>query len=213
VNQPFPPPPSPYGATPPSSNGVAITALVFGIVGLLAVLSFLFVFVAFVPGVAAIVLGVAGVRRAGEHPAGHGRGSAIAGIVCGTLATVASIAAFAIVALFVASSDDGFVTMQGAAPEDFSLSDQTCQIEDDQAVATGVLTNQSRGELHGVAITIVFAEAFRELGQGTDRTESELAPGESWEWEVSFGLDPDLVNTDVLECQVLRVERGRVVPS
>ena len=211
MNQPFPPPPSPYGAYgPPPSNGIAVAAMVVGIVTMLAVFTFIFAFVAFVPGVVAIVLGVVGLRRAGEHPTGQGRGSAITGIVLGVLGTLASIVAFAIVALFVASSDFTILDTEVAGPDDVELTDRTCEVQGGQAVATGVLRNTS-GAPHGFIVTVQFLDRDVELGSASDRFEQDLEDGQTWAWEVVMPVDPEEVNTDGLDCRVDRVDLGEVV--
>jgi hypothetical protein len=160
--------------------------------------------------VVAIVLGVIGLRRAGEHPTGQGRGSSVAGIVLGVLGTLASIAAFAIVALFVASSDFEISDTRPAAPDDYELSDRTCRVENRQAVAGGVLTNTSEGE-PGFVITVRFLDGQRVLDTATDELAANLGHDQSWDWEVAIPVDPQQVNTDSLECRVERVDLARLV--
>jgi hypothetical protein len=211
LNQPFPPPPSPYGPYgPPSGNGLAIAAMVVGIVGILAVFTFILAFVAFVPGVAAIALGIFGLRRAGEHPTGQGRAAAVTGIVTGVLATLASIAAFAIVAIFVASSDFTILDTEVAGPDDVQLTDRTCEVDGGQAVATGVLRNTSGAE-HGFIVTVQFLDHDVELARASDRLEQDLGDDQTWAWEVAVPVDPEQVDTDGLDCRVDRVELGDVV--
>jgi hypothetical protein len=211
VNQPFPPPPSPYGPYgPPRSNGVAIAAMVLGIVGVLAVLTVIFAFVSFIPGVVAIVLGIIGLNRAGKHPDGQGRGPAIAGIVCGVIGTLASIVAFAIVALFVASSDFTILDTETAGPDDVVLSDRTCRVDGGQAVASGILENTS-GSPHGFIVTVEFLHDDVPMASASDRLEQDLEDGQTWAWEVTVPVDPQEVDTESLDCRVDRVELGDVV--
>jgi hypothetical protein len=73
-------PPPGYGTPPPGyppvggsrSNGWAVTSLICGIIGCLAITS-----------VAAIIFGVAGIRKANREPQVGGKGLSIAGIVLG----------------------------------------------------------------------------------------------------------------------------------
>jgi hypothetical protein len=184
--------------------------MVVGILTLMTVFTFIFSVVAFVPGIVAIILGVMGVRRARAHPTGLGRGQAVAGIVCGSIGTVISIGAIAIIALFVASSDFTIVDEQPAAPDDYELSDRTCAVDGTLAVAGGVLTNRSGAE-HGFVITVRFLDGPVELGSGSDELEHELGDGDRWAWEAVLTVDPDQVNTDGLDCRVEQVEIGDVV--
>jgi hypothetical protein len=184
--------------------------MVVGIVAILAVFTFIFAFVAFLPGIVAIVLGIIGLRRAGERPDGQGRAPSVAGIVCGVLGTLASIAAFAIVALFVASSDFTILDTEVAGPDDVELTDRTCEVDGGQAVATGVLRNTS-GEAHGFIVTVQFLDHGTELASASDRLEQDLEVDQTWAWEVTVPVDPQQVNTDGLDCRVDRVELGDVV--
>ena len=80
---------SPYGtgAGAPLSKGVAIAALVFGVI---AFLLGLLPFVASVFAVVAVILGIVALRKVAKGT-GAGRGLAIAGIVLGTLALLFNI--------------------------------------------------------------------------------------------------------------------------
>jgi hypothetical protein len=68
---------------PPQNNTLGLLGMIFGIVGI--VLAICYVGVA--PGVAGIVLGLLGLKKASEGQASN-RGQAIAGIVCGAAAVV-----------------------------------------------------------------------------------------------------------------------------
>lgn len=83
-------PPATYGATPTARNGLAIAALVLGIVSVV-INSF------FVPSVLAIVFGLRG-RANAALLGGSGRGMATAGLVLGILG-----AAFAVIQLAINS--------------------------------------------------------------------------------------------------------------
>ena len=69
----------PYGVAPmgPPTNGLAVGALVCGLLG----------FIPFVTSLVATCLGIAGMKRAGRI-GGHGRGMAIAGLVLGLVGLI-----------------------------------------------------------------------------------------------------------------------------
>lgn len=85
--------PTSYGYEPApaqqGSNGMAIAALVLGILSLLGLL---LVFPGLILGVIALILGIVGVRKA-NNIAGPGarKGMAIAGLVMGAIATILSV--------------------------------------------------------------------------------------------------------------------------
>ncbi|MPZ73532.1 MAG: DUF4190 domain-containing protein [Nitriliruptorales bacterium] len=73
-----------YAGHPPATNGTATASLVIGIVSLPAIIT---VLGGLVLGLAAIVLGVLGLRQARDL-GGAGRGQAIGGIVAGAVSVV-----------------------------------------------------------------------------------------------------------------------------
>jgi hypothetical protein len=208
VSDPFLPPPIPRQER--TSNPPAAASFIIAVLGFVAVCSVLGAFIAFIPGVAAIVLGVFGLRKTRELTGGMSRGVSIAGIGIGAFDVLASVVAFLIVAVFVASSDVAVIDTEVAAPDDFSLSDRTCQVDAGRAVATGVLTNES-GAAHGFIVTVRFFDGPTELASASDELGNDLEDGASWAWEVAVTVDPEQVNTDGLDCRVDRVELGRVV--
>jgi hypothetical protein len=89
----FQPPAAPYGAPPAGSsqsNGLAITSLVLGIVGLV---TFWACGGGALLGVGAVVLGILGLNKAKEMN-DNGKGLAIGGIVTGGLAILAGVMIF-----------------------------------------------------------------------------------------------------------------------
>lgn len=104
-----PPPGQAYGGPPPGAgpgqtNGLAIGALVVGIIALLsAFIPFVGIF-AIVPGLVALVLGIIGLRKAGQL--GSGRGMAIAGTVLGVLAILGAIA-WIVFTVFLSQAAEG----------------------------------------------------------------------------------------------------------
>lgn len=92
--------PGAYGPPPgpPKSNGVAIAALVCGIIALLASWLPGINLLSVVLGIAAIILGVIGLRNAPER---GGRGLAITGLVTGALGLVVAIIFLVFIVSFV----------------------------------------------------------------------------------------------------------------
>ena len=117
-------PPPPKGA-----NGLAVLAMILGIFGVVACLTVFLAFVAFVPGVAAdragwIAAAVPPARRP-DRPA-----PAIVAIVTGIVSTMGAVVAFAVVAIFVASSTRPSSTSRASGrPDDYELSERTCQVD------------------------------------------------------------------------------------
>lgn len=84
-------PPTSYGyeaAPPQQNNGVALAAM---IVGILALLGLLFLLPGLILGVIALILGIVGVKKANSIVGpGSRKGMAISGIVMGAIATILS---------------------------------------------------------------------------------------------------------------------------
>ena len=87
TEQPYPTAPPP----PQGSNGLAIAALICGILSLLLSWIPLINVLAAVLALVAIILGALGIRRANEPYVG-GKGMAIAGIICGAIGCFLAIA-------------------------------------------------------------------------------------------------------------------------
>ena len=80
----------PY-ASQPRSNGVAVAALVIGILALVSgFIPFLGILFASVLGIIAVIAGIVGLRRA-KARAGEGRGMSIAGLVMGALGVILAV--------------------------------------------------------------------------------------------------------------------------
>jgi hypothetical protein len=78
----------------PQPNGLAIAALICGIIALLLSWIPVINFLAIILGIAAVVTGIMGLRRAGDPRYGQ-RGLAVGGLVTGGLALVVAIAMLA----------------------------------------------------------------------------------------------------------------------
>jgi hypothetical protein len=85
-----------YGATPPARNGVAIAALVTGLVSLIVGIAISVGVLGVVGGLVGIGLGIGGLRKAkGGAP---GKGMAVSGLIASVLAVVLGAVVFAAVA-------------------------------------------------------------------------------------------------------------------
>ena len=98
---PHHPGPAQYGPPPGQQpgNGMAVAALVLGIVG--AVFVIIFFPLALVLGILAIIFGFIGRNRYNRNPAVGRKGMAIAGLILGIIATVLSIALFILVGVAI----------------------------------------------------------------------------------------------------------------
>ena len=122
--------PPPYAAQPPApgsrSKGLAIAALVLGLLGLL---TSLFV-VGGLFGLLAVILGIVGLRKANAGTA-DGKGLAIGGLVTGALAVVVAAAVLAVGGAFLArhgSDLQDLTTCLDRAGSD-ATAQQACQDE------------------------------------------------------------------------------------
>ena len=117
----------PYGAPPSKNNGLAITALVLGIVALLSV---------WVPPLAivlalvAVVLGFLAMRKV---PEAGGRGLALGGLITGGLALLTSIVLLVLTALVFNAAEDNIDDLDDVFDEEFQqqLDDLNEQLEED----------------------------------------------------------------------------------
>lgn len=88
---------------------------------------------------------------------------------------------------------------------EYAISDQTCGVEGDRVVATGVLTNHS-GRDTGFGVIVRFLDGDVDLGSPPEVDHPEpLTDGDTWAWEV--GLDIDERPAD-LRCNVIQVVLG-----
>lgn len=102
-----------YAPAPPS-NGLAITSMILGIVGLvigiwspIPVIGLFSAFFGFLPAAVAVILGHIGLSRSRQLN-GTGHGQAIAGFVTGyvTLAVILAVTAFWVIAVAATSVSD-----------------------------------------------------------------------------------------------------------
>ncbi|GAB7192026.1 hypothetical protein NUM3379_27350 [Kineococcus sp. NUM-3379] len=128
----YPPPPPPeygqggYGAPPAAPrNGLGLTALILGIVGIL--LSWTVVG-GILLGIAAIVLGVIGRKRARRGEATNG-GVALGGIITGAIALVLGVVMIALSAWFVSQLGFGDLARCLQEAQGDPVAEQQCQVQ------------------------------------------------------------------------------------
>lgn len=109
-----PPPGQHYGAGPQPQNGMAVAALVLGIVSI--VFAFLFFPIGLILGVLGIVFGIIGRNRAQANPAMGRRGMAIAGLITGVIGLVISIVILVLTVVLVNEVGDQLNNL-----EDFTI--------------------------------------------------------------------------------------------
>lgn len=121
--------PQPYGAPPGGgSNGLAIGALVVGIIGLITVWV---PFLGIVLGLVALVLGIVGRKKANET--GVGGGMAIAGLIMGVLAILGGILWIVFVAALFNAADQQLQEDFGSGFGDIFEDSQLCSQGDQDA--------------------------------------------------------------------------------
>jgi uncharacterized membrane protein len=113
-----------YGAATPPRNGAGTAAMVLGLVGLF--FSVLFFPLGFVLDVAALVLGIVGLKRARRGLATN-RGAALAGVVLSILALLVCIGWGVVIGVLLDRT-------QGCNDPDLSRSEQRQCIEDELGV-------------------------------------------------------------------------------
>ena len=207
-----PPPPPPAPPTPPSSpvppaggapspnNGLAIAALVLGILT--------FVCLGPIAGVLAIIFGFLGLKKANEM-GGTGKGMSIAGIVLGAVGTIASIL-FLVLVVFAAdqasdSISDSVKNWSGEAnASDYNVTVEKCSVDQTfgSPEMTIKVTNKTSGEKN-----YIFNYEFRS-GSGTliDSGSSfpeTIPPNRSKLVEISSFED---VTSPSVKCEITSVE-------
>lgn len=186
-------PASEPSATPRGRNGLAIAAMVCGIVA--CVIGWL-PFVAFggiVLAVLALCFGVIALRRA--RLGGRGRGMAIAGIATGAGGVALSVVGIVLSVLFLRWYDD----YQNPEPADASIT--SCAATGDRVVAEGTITNVGDERQSYTVLVRLAADTF--LGGRRERVDVPgLDPGESAEFTafvvVERGATPEAPTCDVL---------------
>ena len=139
--------PSPVGAPtfqysaydqPTGKNGIAVAALVCGIIGVLIAWIPFIVFGGVILAILGLVFGIVGLRR--SNLVGRGRGPAITGIVTGGIGIALSILGIVLTVFFWRALSDFL------EPGRHDVTVAECSIASGLATASGTLTNESRDE-------------------------------------------------------------------
>ncbi len=185
---------SPHG----TGNGLAVAALVLGIIGAVAGVTMILFFVAFPLGVLALIFGLVG-RSTARKRQGARRGQAIAGTVLGGVAIGLSIIGALVIIAWVEDTD---ITVKGpfrlgrADPAVYDTTVDTCTVLRDFAESTGTITNTSNVSRTFVVV-VVFRDGVTRIGEGADHIR-ELRPGETAHWRTG-----DVVRATSARCGVV----------
>jgi hypothetical protein len=186
------------------SNGLAISAMVLGIVGCAVALSIVFFPVAAILGALAIVFGAAGRRHSRELPNAAGRRQSLTGIITGAAAILLAAAAGL---LFATSVQHWLDDVASSEPGAFQVAQKSCAMDGSTAEYEGRITNQSGGrrsyrvrvrftDAAGAAIgdDVVYVDTVRQGATAPLSARTEVdAPGG--------------VTTGAISCEVTDVER------
>ena len=141
-----------------AGNGLAVAALVLGLIGLLAGLVPIFFFIAFPCGVLAVVFGFAGRRSAIRHDAPR-KGMAIWGMVLGVGALILSVVGIVILDDAVEDFEDAFESspppvndVSGGAPVSAAPGADASTSAADLAIQFGFTQNVERGVVSAGAL-------------------------------------------------------------
>ncbi len=152
------PAPSYVGGYTPGGNGMAVTALVLGIVGI--VFSFFFLFLgllALILGLLAIVFGWVGLQR--SRNSGVGRGQAIAGLVLGIITIIVSVYMIWVIDSFFSSVSDAIDRSTkpsvAADPVTNRMTLAQCNTTIGRSEASGTLVNTG-SETRNFSVTVTF---------------------------------------------------------
>ncbi len=185
-----------------SSNGLAIAALVVGVLATFFGVLVLPFFLSLPLGGVALGLGIAGRRRAGEVPAAGGNGQATAGMVLGIIGMVLGVLGLVLV-LFVIDFDDSAPDgIGGTAPRStYDLDEGSCFLEDDDVVAEGTITNTT-DRTRSYQVVVTFVDNGERVARSSDVVH-DVEGGEQADYQVQAGLDGDEID----DCRVFRVNR------
>lgn len=193
-----PPPAAPYSPPPAggpksTSNGMAIAALVLGILS--------FVCLGPIAGVLAIVFGILGMKKANE--VGTGKGMAIAGMVLGIIGTIVTILVFVFVIAAGDSVNNAFDDATGAAdPNDYELVSKSCEIDNFGFVTfTGTIENTGSKDLD-FTIDGEIRNSSSNVIVESPSTIVSVPEGDTVQWELVSSVDDSITQ---VECKVTGV--------
>ena len=178
------PPSAPAAAPVRRGNGLAVAALVLGIIGVLSGLIPLLFFFAWVLGVLAFVFGWLGRTAVKRDPSRSGRGQAIAGVILGAIAVVLGVVGIVIVAGVFSSVNRALREATGPAPaSSYRITEQSCE-RDSVGLAhdRGTITNTSNRS-RNYEIKVEFLDPLgTRVGQGF-KFVTGLGAGQMAQWE------------------------------
>ena len=192
------PGPAAYQPMPPAtrgSNGLAVAALVLGILT--------FVCLGPIGAILAIVFGALGLKRAKEI--GDGQGMSIAGIVLGSVGMVGSIIAIILLVTLGATATHNLNNFGGEAdPSTFTIATGACGVDLlGTATFSGTIKNTTSSSKN-FSIKAEFRN--QQTGAVIDTSSdlvSDIAPGDTAQWRVtSLGNQAG----SAVRCQVLEVD-------
>lgn len=175
---PSTPVPGTSSGTPTATgrNGLAVAALVLGIVGLATSwMPYLFVIGA-IAAVLAISFGIAGLRRSAATSSG--RGPAIAGLITGGIAVPAAVGGF----FFTVALDDALEAYDDPGPHEAVI--EECTVNSGSWTATGTIENLA-DDPRDYTLDIAFVRAGTDNVQRAATVEiDDVDPGEEREFSV-----------------------------
>ena len=159
---------------PTGRNGIAVAALVCGIIGVIIAWIPFLAFVGALLAVLAIVFGMTGLRR--SHAALKGRGQAIAGIVLGAIAAVLAVLGIILTVVVWGALTD-FID-----PGPVETTVDECSVETGVATVSGTLTNDGVSEQSYTVFVVID-------GTTSPVTVDDVAAGETVAWRAGVNVD------------------------
>jgi hypothetical protein len=186
------------------SNGLAISAMVLGIVGCAVAFSILFFPLAAILGALAIVFGAAGRRHSRELPNHAGRGQSLTGIITGAAAILLAAGAGL---LYVTSVRHWLDDLTSSDPGPYHVAQTSCARDGNTATFEGEITNQSGGR-RSYRVTVRFVDAAgAAIGDDLVYVDT-VRKGESAPIAARVEVDaPGGVASGAISCDVTDVER------
>lgn len=179
-----PPPPGAGGAPAGRSNGLAVAALVFGILT--------FFCLGPLGGILAIVLGFLGLSRAREVQTG--RGMSIAGIVLGAVGTVLTVVLFLLIVVGVGkAAHDTAQNIGGVAPAssyDLKADGSSCTADELGFVTYKGTIKNTTGSVKNFSVnTEIRDRSTNQVIESPNDIVTDIAPGDTAQWSVTTTVD------------------------